>query len=54
VDALNKKDFKRRDCWNRLNENRRTLNHLSDLPDSRHVCGKYPAMLPCSFANPAK
>ena len=54
VDALDKKDFERRDCWNRLNENRRMLDYLSDLPESTHVCGKCAAMLPCSFLNPVK
>ena len=52
VEALSKNDFDRRGCWNRLNENRDTLDYLSDLPDSTHVCGKCAAIMPCSFLNP--
>jgi len=52
VQALKEDDFDRRRCWDRLNENRRTLSDFSDLPESTHVCGKCAAMLPCSFKNP--
>ena len=52
VHALGEKDFDRRGCWDRLNENRRNLDYLSDLPETTHVCGKCAAMMPCSFKNP--
>ena len=52
VDALNEKEFERRRCWNRLNENRNTLAYFSDLPETTHVCGKCVALMPCSFMNP--
>lgn len=52
VDALSENGFERRRCWNRLNENRDTLDYLSDLPESTHVCGKCAALMPCSFINP--
>jgi epoxyqueuosine reductase len=52
VEALGEDDFKRRRCWDRLNDNRRRLEYLSDLPESTHVCGKCAAMMPCSFNNP--
>ena len=52
VEALSENDFDRRRCWNRLNENRDTLDYLLDLPESTHVCGKCAAIMPCSFLNP--
>ena len=52
VDALNEKGFERRQCWNRLNENRDILDYFSDLPETTHVCGKCVALMPCSFMNP--
>ena len=52
VEALSENDFDRRGCWNRLNENRDTLDYLIDLPESTHVCGKCAAIMPCSFLNP--
>jgi epoxyqueuosine reductase QueG len=52
VEALSENDFDRRDCWNRLNENRAILDYLADLPKSTDVCGKCAAMMPCSFVNP--
>jgi epoxyqueuosine reductase QueG len=52
VEALGENDFERRRCWGRLNDNRRSLEYLSDLPESTHVCGKCAAMMPCSFNNP--
>jgi epoxyqueuosine reductase QueG len=52
VDALNEKSFDRRQCWDRLNENRDTLDYFSDLPKTTHVCGKCAALMPCSFMNP--
>lgn len=52
VSALSEKDFDRRGCWNRLKENRATLEEFSDLPQSTHVCGKCVALMPCSFRNP--
>jgi epoxyqueuosine reductase len=52
VEALSEHGFARRRCWDRLNENRRTLNYFSDLPESTHVCGKCAALMPCSFINP--
>jgi epoxyqueuosine reductase len=52
VEALGEDDFARRRCWDRLNDNRRSLEYLSDLPESTHVCGKCAAMMPCSFKNP--
>jgi epoxyqueuosine reductase len=54
VDALSENDFARHKCWDRLNENRLSLEYFSDLPESTHVCGKCAAMLPCSFVNPVK
>jgi epoxyqueuosine reductase len=52
VDALSQTAFDRRRCWDRLNDNRRTLDYFSDLPESTHVCGKCAALVPCSFKNP--
>ena len=52
VAALSENDFDRRNCWNRLNDNRRVLDYFSDLPESTHVCGKCAALVPCSFINP--
>jgi epoxyqueuosine reductase QueG len=52
VAALKKDGIERRLCWDRLKENRATLSHFSDLPESTHVCGKCAAMMPCSFKNP--
>ncbi len=52
VQALSENDFERRGCWNRLNENRATLEYFSDLPQTTDVCGKCAAMMPCSFINP--
>lgn len=54
VDALAEDGFERRDCWDRLNENRRDLFYFNDLPESTHVCGKCAALTPCSFNNPVK
>ena len=54
VEALTEKDFDRRRCWNRLEENRSILNGFSELPNSTHVCGKCAALMPCSFKNPVK
>ncbi len=52
VDALSENGFDRRSCWNRLMENRKTLDYFYDLPESTHVCGKCAALVPCSFKNP--
>jgi len=52
VEALREKGFGRRRCWERLKENRNTLDYLSDLPETTHVCGKCAALMPCSFRNP--
>ena len=52
VEALSEDGFDRRSCWDRLNENRRMLVYLPDLPESTHVCGKCAAVVPCSFKNP--
>ena len=52
VAALSENGFERHRCWNRLNENRDTLDYFSDLPESTHVCGKCAALMPCSFLNP--
>lgn len=52
IRALTEKDFDRRGCWDRLNENRRILGYFSDLPETTHVCGKCAALMPCSFTNP--
>jgi epoxyqueuosine reductase len=54
VDALSDSGFERHRCWNRLNENRDTLDYFSDLPKSTHVCGKCAALVPCSFLNPVE
>lgn len=54
VDALAQDGFERRGCWDRLNENRRDLFYLADLPESTHVCGKCAALMPCSFTNPVR
>jgi epoxyqueuosine reductase QueG len=54
VDALAEDGFQRRDCWDRLNENRRDLDYFSDLPFSTHVCGNCLAVVPCSFLNPVQ
>jgi epoxyqueuosine reductase QueG len=52
VEALSVDGFDRKRCWDRLNENRRDMDYLSDLPESTHVCGKCAALMPCSFENP--
>jgi len=52
VDALSETGFERRQCWNRLNQNRDELDYFSDLPKNTHVCGKCAALMPCSFLNP--
>ena len=52
VDALSEDGFERRLCWDRLTENRRTLDYFADLPESTHVCGKCVALMPSSFKNP--
>ena len=52
VEALREDGFERKSCWDRLNENLRTLDYFSDLPQSTHVCGKCAALMPCSFKNP--
>jgi epoxyqueuosine reductase len=52
VEALRENGFERHRCWNRLKENRKTLDYFSDLPESTHVCGKCAAWMPCSFSNP--
>jgi epoxyqueuosine reductase len=52
VEALSEEGFERKQCWNRLNDNRRVLDYLADLPESTHVCGKCAALMPCSFKNP--
>ena len=52
VEALSVNEFDRKRCWDRLNENRRDLAYLSDLPESTHVCGKCASLMPCSFKNP--
>lgn len=52
VQALKEDGFDRRGCWERLNENRRSLQYFSDLPETTHVCGKCAAIMPCSFTNP--
>ena len=54
VQALAEDGFYRRRCWDRLHENRHTLDSYSDLPVSTHVCGKCAAMMPCSFKNPVE
>jgi epoxyqueuosine reductase len=52
VQALGENDFDRQRCWSRLKDNRSSLDYLSDLPESTHVCGKCAALMPCSFKNP--
>ena len=52
VEALRENGFDRRRCWERLKENRRTLDYFFDLPETTHVCGKCVALMPCSFRNP--
>lgn len=52
LEALSEDGFDRRRCWDRLNENRDTMDYFSDLPESTHVCGKCAALMPCSFNNP--
>ena len=54
VGAIGPAGFDRRRCWNRLLENKRSLEVLSDLPASTHVCGKCAATMPCSFKNPVE
>jgi epoxyqueuosine reductase len=54
VGALGGNGIERQKCWNRLNENRDTLDTFADLPKSTHVCGKCAALMPCSFSNPVK
>jgi epoxyqueuosine reductase QueG len=54
VHAIKENDFARRGCWDRLKENRSTLDYFADLPESTHVCGKCAALMPCSFKNPVK
>jgi epoxyqueuosine reductase QueG len=52
VKALSEEGFDRKRCWDRLNENRRTMDDFLDMPESTHVCGKCVAFMPCSFINP--
>ncbi len=52
VDAISENGFDRRRCWDRLLENKKTLDYFSDLPESTHVCGKCATIMPCSFKNP--
>ncbi len=52
VEALSEDGFNRKSCWDRLNENHRILDYLSDLPETTDVCGKCVALMPCSFKNP--
>ncbi len=52
VTALSEEGFDRRQCWDRLNDNKKNLEYLSDLLESTHVCGKCAALMPCSFKNP--
>ena len=52
VEALRENGFDRRRCWERLKENRNTLDYFLDLPETTHVCGKCVALMPCSFRNP--
>ena len=52
VQALKEDEFDRRRCWDRLNENQRSLSYFSDLPETTHVCAKCAAIMPCSFKNP--
>ncbi len=52
VEALSEEGFARRHCWDRLTENRRTLDCFADLPESTHGCAKCAAWMPCSFKNP--
>ena len=52
VQALSEDNFDRQGCWDRLNQNRDTLDYFSDLPETTHVCGKCAAIVPCSFKNP--
>jgi len=52
VGALERDAFDRRKCWDRLNENYKTLDFFADLPGTTDVCGKCAAMMPCSFTNP--
>jgi epoxyqueuosine reductase QueG len=52
VEALSEDGFERRLCWERLNENWRSLEYLADFPESTNVCGKCVALMPCSFKNP--
>jgi len=54
VNALKENDFDRRKCWDRLNENKKTLDYFSYLPGTTDVCGKCVAMMPCSFTSPVK
>ncbi len=53
VGALSPDRFDRRACWERLKDNRDSLEYFRDLPESTHVCGKCLALTPCSFKNPA-
>jgi epoxyqueuosine reductase QueG len=52
VAALKTNGFERWRCWERLKENRASIDYFADLPESTHVCGKCAAMMPCSFGNP--
>jgi epoxyqueuosine reductase QueG len=52
VEAVRGNGFDRKRCWERLKENRHTLDYLLDLPETTHVCGKCAALMPCSFGNP--
>jgi len=52
VTALSEEGFDRRQCWDRLNDNKKNMEYFSDLPESTHVCGKCAALMPCSFKNP--
>ncbi|UCF93486.1 MAG: epoxyqueuosine reductase [Desulfobacterales bacterium] len=52
VAALSAEGLDRQRCWNRLKQNRDTLEDFKDLPETTHVCGKCAALMPCSFKNP--
>jgi epoxyqueuosine reductase QueG len=54
VDAISETGFDRRRCWDRLLENQKALDYISDLPASTHVCGKCAAVMPCSFIDPVE
>ena len=52
INALEAREFDRRSCWNRLNENDQRLDYFADLPGKVEVCAKCTALMPCSFKNP--